>query len=625
MEHNFRKPTARLNVLALEERTQPGSLLLSGIEVGAIAEVIAQPEQPASVKRIKKTEDIQITNGLADVQHQIVNSRTNLARPASKDQAIQPSVNPALHQPAAERAFTTRQHVKRAEMQASPVRATSLRADFGSYTMQGKPSGGSVSIVNDGTAGDDRMPPIYVQFYMPGTDFQDGVNEITAIPGSTDTIACGFQGQRGTLRRVSKTGVNTHSTNFAVTPASAERLAVTGCTTNAAGTRIYATLTKTGPGGLIENRVVAGPTSLGAEAGFTQIVYPFTAAPTVVALNDVGVDVGTGHITVTGSADVGLGYSTLVDFTYTDTAGFAVLDDTVTWDYGVEAVGLTTAGNGSGRFHSGYLDDGLQQSPLWNRFESPGGSPTQIWGWIATVDGAHTTSDLNAIHSVAVNPAGDELFLSGGLDAPTLAPPEGTDPAPYQGNLVAQDSQATGGFAGPYAFWYFVNGGIGSGIAGDYYARGNTFSPDGGGGFNHVTVGSIDDLADTSVAGTQSRSFGDISEFDSAGGLPSFRSVGDENAASTDGPEINRDTDGMGVAFDGFTISPGPGRYYVYGGSTSAGEAGSTNPFGGPFSTFGVTGPDSGYGAGTGPGGQDQGTTSGVRDGYVGRECTPFG
>ncbi len=603
----------RLFVTKLEDRVTPSTL--NGLDLGDLA----LPENQPAIKRPKASEKMQIVNpALADVQQLTGPSKAGLSGPGTNQTAqVNQANNPAIHQPAAtQQSFTTRANVKRAELnREATITPKVIQQDFGGHVMQAGNLNARAGVIGNGLNDGGAKAHNWAQFYGPGTDFQDQVND-NVYTASGVMIECGFQGQRGTMRAYAPgTGVLLASTNFAVTPASAERLSVVACAVNKS--TIYAVLRKTGPGGLIETRVVAGPVTLGAESGFTQLVYP--AGGGVVSLEDIAVDPISRNVAVTGVGDAGLGYDVILDFTY-DMA-LTPIDDTLAWDFGVQTQGLTNAMNDTGeRFIGGFLDDGIAQSPLWMNTKHVAGVPTFDWGWIATVDGAHTTDDANCVCSMAVNTTvEDGLFLAGGLDAPTLAPAEGTDTAAYQGLLISQDTQSAGGFTGPYAFWYYVNGGIGSGIAGHYYARGNAIAPDGAGGYDHLTVGSVDDLADTTVAGTQNNTYGDASHFDSAGGLPSFRSMGDANSSSTDGPEINRDTDGFGITTDGVDE-------VYYGGSTTAGEAASTNPFGGPFTTLPLTaGLDVGYGSGTAPGGQDQGTVSGNRDGYVIGEHIPLG
>jgi hypothetical protein len=62
MEHKFGR-LSRLLVMQLEERSQSGSLLVTGIELGGLADVLARPPQQESapvVKRITAPEDIEI-------------------------------------------------------------------------------------------------------------------------------------------------------------------------------------------------------------------------------------------------------------------------------------------------------------------------------------------------------------------------------------------------------------------------------------------------------------------------------------------------------------------------------------------------------------------------------------
>ncbi len=629
----------RLYVTKLEDRVTPS--IISGLDLGDLGHGIALPEDQNSspaLKRPKASENIQIVNpAVADVQQVTGPSKAGLSRPATTQTGqVNQANNPAMRPPqAAQQSFTNRPNVQRAPMTAQPTltpKAIHVGGDGGTFRA-GQQTPGSGAIGNNG----DPRVTNYVTFFEPGSNFQDGVNEVAATTTGVagESYACGFQGQRAIVKRMSATGVTVANTTAILgAPPLTVRYTCAAVAAHPTSGAVYIVGRKTDtgdpigcPGGLCYNFVATGVVGSGYGT-WTEVQYT-TAADGVVSFEDVAVN-ALGDVAVTG-VGVGPGYDVILDFTYTAALAPAFAgSDTVGWDFGTQTDGLTNGINALGeRFIGGFLDDGAQQSPLWMNTKTVLGTPTFDWGFTATVDGAHTADDANCVCSIALNPTGDELMLSGGLDATTLAPPEGTDTSNYQGLLISQDTQAFGGFSGPYAFWYYVNGGIGSGIAGHYYARGNAIAPDGAGGFDHFTAGSVDDLADTTVALKQNNTFGDSSHFDALGGLPSFRSVGDTTLT----PEIDHDTDGFGIAaFDPDGI--GGADYAVYGGFSTAGEAvGAGSPFGGPFVGIALTAAlDDGYGCETDPdpvtlpcSAQLEGGEIAPRDGYVISDDVPLG
>jgi hypothetical protein len=89
MEHKFGR-MARLLLMQLEERSQSGSLLINGIELGGLADVFARPPQQESApvfKRIRAPKDTEIVKPSA--------IEGAVAAPAAKevhatDTAVQP-------------------------------------------------------------------------------------------------------------------------------------------------------------------------------------------------------------------------------------------------------------------------------------------------------------------------------------------------------------------------------------------------------------------------------------------------------------------------------------------------------------------------------------------------------
>jgi hypothetical protein len=129
MEHSFRKFMTRLELLTLESRLQPGSLLTSGIDMSGMADLVA-PEAPAriaQIKRLQDSQDIQLVDSATAKADAAVAPR-QLAAPSSQTSTATSSL--PLNSGSQKLVNQTIVSPAQAKAQAVPVQTTAPTRDI---------------------------------------------------------------------------------------------------------------------------------------------------------------------------------------------------------------------------------------------------------------------------------------------------------------------------------------------------------------------------------------------------------------------------------------------------------------------------------------------------------------
>jgi hypothetical protein len=602
MEHKNRWRTC-LNLMRLEDRSQPGTLLTSGIDVGALAGVIDPPKQRESthiIKRFDTSEDIHSVSPLSESANTIIaTSVTTIQKNETPAQAVQKTApNPVLFQPASkgDRFLTHRGIDTQGQGPRIRLGTPTLVPFTGQHvTGSGKLSRLPGTDVDQGSdSGSGTRALNFVNYDTPGTPRADVVNDVAAGAGAHagDVYVAGQQARSGTVKRYGPTGALEATTAFI--PNGGMRAQITGIAVSADGSTVYVTGRENvgSSSTAFVNFVHAIPAALG---GGVQPIdrlhnYPAGGPGDVENLEDIAVSGFDGDIVVTGSVEFG-GYSTPAHFRYAADAGMSVVIEQSV-DFGEDADGYSIVVDTATGFQvfggdvdTAGINDGLNFVIEDDNIFIP-------YAFADSCDGAlGTTADPNNGEWGEVI-VGTSLFLSGSLADETLNPTEPGDPGPYDNMYIAEVNLADGAILGYYTC-LTIGGPAVDGVGGDYASRGSAAA-----GGAHLVAGYAD--FEGTAGSSQSIHRAHHTELSATGTVVSSRTYGDSGT----GALFDRTTEARGIA----VLSTG-----------EVATGGITNTPSTTFTPAMTAGNDTTFGTGGQP---DGGPPS---DGYYASDDLPFG
>ncbi len=594
----------RLHLMKLEDRTQPGSLLSTGIEASALADVLVEqkPHFRRVIKKLNSSEDAQIRSpALAQTLLLTAPATTTHTVTASTpfQRATQTVVNPALHHPT-----TTREQISvggRELVRSSLVKETAPTPIIKRMDLGGHPDHLITRSVKFDAQGGTRAS-IFATYDAMGTNRVDAVNDVAIISSpemcnGENYVAVGNQGRTGSIRYYDFGGNLLHSQT--VIPGPGNRSAIFAVAVHPVTDEVYVVGKETtAAGALVKNYVSKFPCTGGSATA--TFAYPSTGAAEMLNSITVTPGVASGFdITVVGTADIGVGHD-VSQVSHLNAALTTNVDITV--DFGVPTQGLSHAtddGTGGGlglgtRYVGGSIDNGVAILPL--NFDLGDDDVTNIYSrtWSLGAPGPKPTSGFYGMEQ-----HGTHLYMAGSVTDTVRNPAIAPDLDDYD-NLVVADVLPSDGITAMYFLGYGITGG-------DWNARDNAVDPITG---EQFTAGSIDDTA--VQTDPQSLTVGRADQFDTAGNLIASRDSGDCDGV------MNKDTDNFGIAVEHFFDGK---PAVLVGGATNAGktsfEAGLC-PAGNPPQL--LNGADSEYGSNPPPGGEGP-----PSDGYLYLDMAPIG